>query len=593
MDPRRAWDPRMDPRAGRGDGRQQLFMQQQQQQAFEVPWQDQVRGNPQAEYAALAQARGSAEAGVGGAMPQWQAPGGGQATHGTEGNGLYAGGGGGMGGYVPRGDPADEYAAMAHARSMGLPEGVRREFHVPALGMAVPGTGGVGTREFQMPMAVPQTAAMAAAPAALTAAAATPAMAAARAAFPPPRQYAPPGGQQLVFTPGNVVGMEAGQAAGSTRSRIDSPPRPAAAATARAAARVWETRWLRELDVSEALASADLDGCDLTELLELSDEEAFPPAAFVERAAKLCRANTAARRAAVARWNDGAFDALVMVKAVVSLMLPDRVTVDMGHMELMRDAVVKVFPWAFNVSLGDDYEWPELGQTQDAASASCVVHRLVWLETILRLAVGAHHGRAMNVRWLLPRPADDGAEAGAAPARVADPALDVRRDYGADVAAAGQAARTAANTCANAPEIADCRRRKVFGPMLEKMLRRLRNDVAEDEHHRLPERVTVRATAVSEARRARVMEVDARGCTTVTLAHDYRLAAARGMRRHPAELVMCEAGVGEEIVRQISDAIELVAGQPHVDAVKDFAVKIMRDVKGGEDGEAGSADDRR
>ena len=47
MDPRRAWDPRMDPRAGRGDGQQQL-PGQQQQQAWEVPWQDQVRGNPQA-----------------------------------------------------------------------------------------------------------------------------------------------------------------------------------------------------------------------------------------------------------------------------------------------------------------------------------------------------------------------------------------------------------------------------------------------------------------------------------------------------------------------------------------------------------------
>ena len=73
MDPRRAWDPRMDPRAGRGDGQQQL-PGQQQQQAWEVPWQDQVRGNPQAEYAAIAQARGGAAAGVGGTMPPWQPP---------------------------------------------------------------------------------------------------------------------------------------------------------------------------------------------------------------------------------------------------------------------------------------------------------------------------------------------------------------------------------------------------------------------------------------------------------------------------------------------------------------------------------------
>ena len=41
---------------------QQQQPMQQQQQAWEVPWQDQVRGNPQAEYAAIAQARSGAAA---------------------------------------------------------------------------------------------------------------------------------------------------------------------------------------------------------------------------------------------------------------------------------------------------------------------------------------------------------------------------------------------------------------------------------------------------------------------------------------------------------------------------------------------------
>ena len=36
---------------------------------------------------------------------------------------------------------------------------------------------------------------------------------------------------------------------------------------------------------------------------------------------------------------------------------------------------------------------------------------------------------------------------------------------------------------------------------------------------------------------------------------------------------MCEANVGEEIVRQMVGAVDLVAKQPHVDAAKDFAVK--------------------
>ena len=52
-------------------------------------------------------------------------------------------------------------------------------------------------------------------------------------------------------------------------------------------------------------------------------------------------------------------------------------------------------------------------------------------------------------------------------------------------------------------------------------------------------------------------------------------SALQGTLRSPAELVMCEANAGEETVRQMMGAVDLVTKQPHVDAVKDFAVKIM------------------
>ena len=55
-----------DPQAGRGYGQPQPG-QQAQGQSASVSWQDQVRGNPAAEYAALIQAR-AAEGASGGAQ---------------------------------------------------------------------------------------------------------------------------------------------------------------------------------------------------------------------------------------------------------------------------------------------------------------------------------------------------------------------------------------------------------------------------------------------------------------------------------------------------------------------------------------------
>ena len=104
------------------------------------------------------------------------------------------------------------------------------------------------------------------------------------------------------------------------------------------------------------------------------------------------------------------------------------------------------------------------------------------------------------------------------------------------------------------------------------------NDVAADENHAPPELVHLRANAISDVRRRNVMVVNDRDAKAVTeeivaLSSRTKLPALHGALRSPAELVMCEANVGEEIVRQMFDAVGLVAKQPHVDAVKDFVEK--------------------
>jgi hypothetical protein len=73
------------------------------------------------------------------------------------------------------------------------------------------------------------------------------------------------------------------------------------------------------------------------------------------------------RNAVIACWSNKAFDTLVLVRAVTELVWPGRQSLDMQQIEHLRDAVLEVFPWAFNVVFEDDYEWPESGQTQTAA----------------------------------------------------------------------------------------------------------------------------------------------------------------------------------------------------------------------------------
>ena len=427
------------------------------------------------------------------------------------------------------------------------------------------------------------------------------------AAAAPPRPYAQPAmqptAQQLVFTlvagaaaaaeGAENTNMTEGTNVGETRGREASPPRPSTP-PARLAVRVWESKWLRELTVEEGTVHAELDGDEIRTLMKIDEDAVYPPAAFMDEAAKHCRASSGLRSAAIAKWSHKAFHTLVMVRAVTDLVWPARQSIDMQQVELLRDAVMEVFPWAFNVVFEDDYEWPERGQTQTAASKRDVVVRVVWVELVLRLGVAARRGTERLVQRLLPQPPEDGAEAAVRVMIVEPETENARRDLGADVAREYGKGREAAATINTEVDTAELRRRKRYKPLAVRRTKRMRNDVAADENHNQPELVHLRANAISDVRRRNVMVVDDRDAKAATeeivaLSSRTKLPALHGTPRSPAELVMCEANVGEEIVRHIFDAVDLVAKQPYVGAVKDFAVKIMAAIDADAEGAAGTS----
>ena len=122
----------------------------------------------------------------------------------------------------------------------------------------------------------------------------------------PPQPYAQPTtqptAQLLVFTP--VAGAAAaadgaentntieGRNVGEPRGREAPPPRPSTP-PARLAVRVWESKWLRELTVEEGTVHAELRGGEIRTLINIGEDEVYPPAAFMDEAAKYCRASSA------------------------------------------------------------------------------------------------------------------------------------------------------------------------------------------------------------------------------------------------------------------------------------------------------------
>ena len=223
--PHRAWDPGLDPQAGRGYGQPPSRAGQQAQgQSASVSWQGQVRGNPAAEYAALMQTR-AADGTGGGVQEHVQFAGMQQRgmSQAVDGRGFGAG----MmdSGYAPRGDPAAAYAAMMQAQTAPaqLPP-TQMQFGAPAAG-----AGWQGATMDQMNMNRGMW------PSDGSTATVGPTAVAA-----PPQPYAQPTtqprAQQLVFTPvaGAAVAADGAENTntteernvGETRGREASPPRP-------------------------------------------------------------------------------------------------------------------------------------------------------------------------------------------------------------------------------------------------------------------------------------------------------------------------------------------------------------------------------
>ena len=143
---------------------------------------------------------------------------------------------------------------------------------------------------------------------------------------------------------------------------------------------------------------------DMGELMGVPEGETWPSGELLASMEAHSRATSAARNAAVVKWLGSAFEGMVLTRHVMSLVMGKRKTVESKTMEAVRDGLVEVFPWAHNVvTVGDDYVWPEIGQQQELTSKREVALRILWVGSVLRLALAAKHGEERLVRHLSAR----------------------------------------------------------------------------------------------------------------------------------------------------------------------------------------------
>ena len=597
----RLWDPRRDTRGNRG--------QPQQQQLYDgvaMGLQDgwhpgQLYGDQRAGYAMGMQPASAPAPMPGGEMQMHnqserermmgQAMGMGQMGM------RMQMGGAGQAPYQQHVDPALEYAANMRAQAAGWDmQGMHQhhQYHGMGYGGHTMGYEGV-QRPYQGVGGMMQQAGMARAGAGVT----TPYEGVA---------------QQLAFTPaagvaenvamgmgsaeaqsagggGEVPGTPPRAGADRTRPRVESPQRGETSVTHP----VWDDTWLRELTIEEALVEAQLDGADVGELLEVPDGITWPPDELLASMEAHSRGTSQSRNAAVVKWLGSAFEGMVLTKHVMFLVMGERQTVESTTMEAVRDGLIEVFPWAHNVTVGDDYAWPEIGQKQDLTSKHEVALRIIWIEAILRLALAARHGEEQLVRHMSERSEEvrereDARAANSVIRDVANTPSDsgaVQLKFGTAVMEAHGAMVAAAHAISGEADFAEMRRNKMTKTLVMKLARRMRNAVAEDEERRLPAGVSSRARDLSDARRGFVAAVGTTaGVTIKRLPHEHSMTALRNVVRDPAEMYMCEAAADETIVRQIHDAVDLAAKQPHTDAVTAFAKKIMAHANREEAGDA-------
>ena len=121
------------------------------------------------------------------------------------------------------------------------------------------------------------------------------------------------------------------------------------------------------------------------------------------------------RPARVNSWRDARLGALVLTKMLVSYVMGTEMpATDLHDLEKMRDGLIRALPWAFDVHVDDDGDWPEPGQhTGSDCDATVVARRLAWFEGVLRLSFAARRDRERLVRCMIAKAPEDTAIASA------------------------------------------------------------------------------------------------------------------------------------------------------------------------------------
>ena len=81
------------------------------------------------------------------------------------------------------------------------------------------------------------------------------------------------------------------------------------------------------------------------------------------------------RPARVNSWRDARLGALVLTKMLVSYVMgTEMLATDVQDIEKMRDGLIRALPWAFDMYVVDDDDWPEPGQHTSGDCDATVVH---------------------------------------------------------------------------------------------------------------------------------------------------------------------------------------------------------------------------
>lgn len=95
----------------------------------------------------------------------------------------------------------------------------------------------------------------------------------------------------------------------------------------------------------------------------------------------------------------------MLVSYVMGTEMP---ATDLQDMEKMRDGLIRALPWAFDMHVDDDDDWPEPGQhTSGDCDATLVARRLAWFEGVLRVTFAARRDRERLVRYMISKAPED------------------------------------------------------------------------------------------------------------------------------------------------------------------------------------------